>query len=176
MLAKSPLRNMAGMSRIRTTSVSSKVLWSYSVFGNGRIEQKLFNPCIAIIPVNAGMSSSLWMETKHNPGMLTECVHELVVALLPVGSSVGHRVAVGGGLTERSGGVVLAVAAAAVVAAPWGTSWVRGAAAAAAAHLLYHLHLCSQLCQRHRTATVNVKSWDGDASLKLYLPFLDLFV
>lgn len=49
---------------------------------------------------------------------LTECVHELVVALLPVGSSVGHWVAVGGGLTKRPGVVVLAVTAAAVIAAP----------------------------------------------------------
>lgn len=56
------------------------------------------------------------MERKLNREILTECVHELVVALLPVGSSVGHRVAVGGRLAERSGGVVLAVAAAAVVA------------------------------------------------------------
>ncbi len=54
---------------------------------------------------------------KHEPGKLTECVHELVVALLSVGSSVGHGVAVGGGLAQRSGGVMLAVTAAAVVTA-----------------------------------------------------------
>lgn len=54
------------------------------------------------------------MERKLDHEILTECVHELVVALLPVGSSVGHWVAVGGRLAERSGGVVLAVAAAVV--------------------------------------------------------------
>lgn len=57
--------------------------------------------------------------------------------------------AVGGGLAERSGGVVLAVAAA-VVAAARGAARVRGAAAAAAAHLLDHLHLRSQLCNQQQ--------------------------
>lgn len=95
---------------------------------------------------------------QYNHEILTECVHELVVALLPVGSTVGHGVAVGGGLAERSGGVVLAVTAAAVVAAPRGAGRVRGAAAAAAAHLLYHLHLRSQLCQQQGAAEVSIKS------------------
>lgn len=86
--------------------------------------------------------------------LLTECVHELVVALLPVGSSVGHRVAVGRCLAERSGGVVLAIAAA-VIVAPRGAGRVRGAAAAAAAaHLLDHLHLGSQLCRRQQVGII----------------------
>lgn len=77
---------------------------------------------------------------------LTEGVHELVVALLPVGASIGHWVAVGRGLAEWPLGVALAVAAAAVVVAARGAGRVRGAAAAAAAHLLDHVHLGSQLC------------------------------
>lgn len=81
--------------------------------------------------------------------ILTECVHELVVALLPVSSSVDHRVAVGRGLAERSGGVMFTITAAAVVA-PRGAGRVRRAAAAAAAHLLDHFHLCSQLCQQQQ--------------------------
>lgn len=85
-------------------------------------------------------------KSKYNPKVLTECVHELVVSLLPVSSSVGHGVAAGWRLAEGSGGLKLTVAAAAVIAAPWGAARVWGAAAAAAAHLLYHLHLCSQLC------------------------------
>lgn len=77
--------------------------------------------------------------------VVPERVHELVVALLPVYSSVDRGEAAGGGLAERLRRVVLAVAAAAVVAAPRGAGGVRGAAAAAAAHPLYDLRLCSQL-------------------------------
>lgn len=88
--------------------------------------------------------------------LLTESVHELVVALLPVGSTVGHRVSVGRCLAERSGGVALAVAAA-VIVAPRGAGRVRGAAAAAAAHLLDHLHLSSQLCRQQRAGRDYIK-------------------
>lgn len=88
--------------------------------------------------------------------LLTEGVHELVVALLPVCASVGHRVAVGRGLAERPLGMPLAVAAAAVVVAARGAGRVRGAAAAsAAAHLLDHVHLGPQLCTRR---------WQGQTS------------
>lgn len=93
---------------------------------------------------------------------LTECVHELVVPLLPVGSSVGHWVAVGGRLAERPGSVVLAVAAA--VVAPRGAGRVGGAAAAAAAHLLDHLHLCSQFCQQQQMFFISTD------------PFIQIFV
>lgn len=89
---------------------------------------------------------------------LTERVHELVVALLSVYSSVGYGGAAGGGLAKRSRGVVLTVAAAAVVAAPRGTGRIGRAAAAAAAHLLDHLHLGSQLCpQRQEVSEVSVR-------------------
>lgn len=112
-------------------SVPGRILSKYTDGGKGKIHR--FGTTVPIMlcispdtfwveasaqKTAARMKSS--SEQKERAEILTECVHELVVALLPVGSSVGHGVAVWGGLAEGPGGVVLAVAAAAVVAAPRG--------------------------------------------------------
>lgn len=85
----------------------------------------------------------------------TECVHQLVVALLPVGSSVAYRVAVGGCVAEGTRRLALFITAAAVLA-PGRAGRVRGAAAASAAHLLDHVYLSTQLCQQRRTRLISI--------------------
>lgn len=87
----------------------------------------------------------------------TERVHQLVVALLPVGSSVGYWLAVGGRVTEWTRSLALIIAAAAVVA-PRRAGRVRRAAAAGAAHLFDHLHLSTQLCQQQQTLSISMYS------------------
>lgn len=98
-------------------------------------------------------------------GRRTECVHQLVVALLPVGSSVGYWVAVGGRVTEWTRSLALVIAAAAVVA-PGRAGRVRRAAAAGAAHLLDHLHLSTQLCQQQQTVSIYLFSLKSVSKLR----------
>lgn len=76
--------------------------------------------------------------------LLTECVHELVAALGLV-SAIDHGEAVWRGVVVSWRSLRLSVTAGAVIAAPGATARVWGAAAAAAAHLLNHLHLRTQL-------------------------------
>lgn len=85
----------------------------------------------------------------------TECVHQLVVALLPVSSSIAYRVAVGGCVAEGTRRLALFITAAAVIA-PGRAGRVRRAAAAGAAHLLDHIHLSTQLCQQQRTRLISI--------------------
>lgn len=99
----------------------------------------------------------------HANPILTERVHELVAALGLVraidhghGHGHGHGHAAGGGLVVGGGrALLLAVAAGAVVSAPGATARVWGTAAAAAAHLLNHLHLRTQLWETGSLQRVN---------------------
>lgn len=74
---------------------------------------------------------------------------------MPVGSSIAYRVAVGGCVAEGTRRLALFITAAAVIA-PGRTGRVRRAAAAGAAHLLDHVHLCTQLCQQQCTRLISI--------------------